>query len=122
MALSPAVARWELALRLRQRRLELGIGAASITKALEVSPAYWSHIENERNLLPKGKLEQLLDILEIDDTEQNELMELREAARGRGWWTKYTTLFGDLLLRYYGLESGAQTIRTYESVLMPGLL
>ncbi|GAA5101563.1 DUF5753 domain-containing protein [Nocardia iowensis] len=122
MALSPAVALWELALRLRQRRLELGIGAASITKALEVSPAYWSHIENERNLLPKGKLEQLLDILEIDDTEQNELMELREAARGRGWWTKYTTLFGDLLLRYYGLESGAQTIRTYESVLMPGLL
>ncbi|WP_405160324.1 helix-turn-helix domain-containing protein [Nocardia sp. NBC_01499] len=122
MALSPAVARWELALRLRQRRLELGFGAASITKALDVSPAYWSHIENERNLLPKGKLEQLLDILEIDDSEQNELMELREAARGRGWWTKYTALFGDLLLRYYGLESGAQTIRTYESVLMPGLL
>jgi hypothetical protein len=122
MALSPAVARWELALRLRQRRLELGIGASSITKALDVSPAYWSHIENERNLLPKDKLEQLLDILEIDDKEQDELLGLREAAKGRGWWTRYSTLFGDDIMRYYGMEWGAECIRTYESVLMPGLL
>lgn len=122
MALSPAVARWELALRLRQRRLELGLGAAAITRALDVSPAYWSHIENERNLLPREKLEQLLDLLEIDTGEHDELMALREAAQGRGWWTRYSGLFGESQLRYYGLEWGAQVIRTYESVLMPGLL
>ncbi|MFQ6393709.1 Scr1 family TA system antitoxin-like transcriptional regulator [Nocardia sp. KC 131] len=122
MALSPAVARWELALRLRRRRLELGIGASVITKALDVSPAYWSHIENERNLLPKDKLEQLLDILEIDDKERGELLFLRDSAKGRGWWTRYSTMFGDDVMRYYGLEWGAECIRTYESVLMPGLL
>ncbi|MEU2033095.1 DUF5753 domain-containing protein [Nocardia amamiensis] len=122
MALSPAVARWELALRLRQRRLELGIGAASITRALDVSAAYWSHIENERNLLPKDKLEQLLDILEIDRSEQRELLALREAAKRRGWWSRYSALFGDEILRYYGMEWGAESIRTYESVMMPGLL
>lgn len=122
MALSPAVARWELALRLRQRRLELGIGAASITRALDVSAAYWSHIENERNLLPKDKLEQLLDILEIDRSEQRELLALREAAKRRGWWSRYSALFGDEILRYYGMEWGAESIRTYESIMMPGLL
>ncbi|WP_406267131.1 helix-turn-helix domain-containing protein [Nocardia sp. NBC_00881] len=122
MARSPAVARWELALRLRQRRLELGIGAASLTKALGVSAAYWSHIENERNLLPKDKLEQLLDILEIDQSEQRELLALRENAKRRGWWSRYSALFGDEILRYYGLEWGAESIRTYESGMMPGLL
>ncbi|MEU7765928.1 helix-turn-helix transcriptional regulator [Nocardia sp. NPDC049190] len=122
MAPSPAVARWELALRLRQRRLELGIGAASLTRALDVSAAYWSHIENERNLLPKAKLEQLLDILEIDPSEQRELLALRETAKGRGWWSRYSALFGDEILRYYGMEWGAESIRTYESVMMPGLL
>ncbi|BDU02827.1 DUF5753 domain-containing protein [Nocardia sputorum] len=122
MALSPAVARWELALRLRQRRLELGIGAASITRALDVSAAYWSHIENERNLLPKDKLERLLDILEIDADEQRELLTLRETARGRGWWSRYSALFGDDILRYYGMEWGAESIRTYEGLMMPGLL
>lgn len=122
MALSPAVARWELARRLRQRRLGLGIGAVSITKALDVSPAYWSHIENERNLLPKDKLDQLLDVLDLDDAEQGELHELREAAKGRGWWSRYTALFGDELLRYYGLEWGAAAVRSYEGVFMPGLL
>ncbi|MER7452272.1 Scr1 family TA system antitoxin-like transcriptional regulator [Nocardia beijingensis] len=122
MALSPAVARWELALRLRQRRLELGIGASSITRALDVSAAYWSHIENERNLLPKDKLERLLSILEIDADEQRELLALREAARVRGWWSRYSALFGEDILRYYGMEWGAETIRTYESLMMPGLL
>ncbi|MGK8468911.1 helix-turn-helix domain-containing protein [Nocardia cyriacigeorgica] len=122
MTSSPGVARWELALRLRRRRLDLGIGASFITKALNVSAAYWSHIENERNLLPEGKLEQLLDILEIDEDERDELLALREAARTRGWWTRYSALFSDQLLRYYGLEWGARSIRTFESVLMPGLL
>ncbi len=87
-----------------------------------MSAAYWSHIENERNLLPKDKLEQLLDILEIDRSEQRELLALREAAKRRGWWSRYSALFGDEILRYYGMEWGAESIRTYESIMMPGLL
>ncbi|MFC8044212.1 helix-turn-helix domain-containing protein [Nocardia sp. NPDC057353] len=122
MPLSPAVARWELARRLRQRRLELGIGAAAITRQLDVSAAYWSHIENERNLVPEDKLEQLLDILEIDESEQHELLALRDAARLRGWWAAHPGLFDEELTRYYGMEWGAHTIRSYESVMMPGLL
>lgn len=122
MPLSPAVARWELARRLRQRRLELGIGAAAITTLLDVSAAYWSHIENERNLVPEDKLEQLLDILEIDESEQHELLALRDAARGRGWWAAHPGLFDEELTRYYGMEWGAHRIRSYESVMMPGLL
>ncbi|WP_225725517.1 MULTISPECIES: helix-turn-helix transcriptional regulator [unclassified Nocardia] len=122
MPTSPIVARWELALRLRQRREELGLSPASITKKLGLSPAYLSHIENERNLMSEDKLRPLLDVLDIDMSEQEELLALHAIAKGRGWWNRYTATFGTELIRLFGLEYGAHTIRVFESVAIPGLL
>src|SRR5262245_45197639 len=119
---SPTLASWELGLRLRQRREQLGVEVKTITERLGFSRNYWSAVENERKILSAEKLPQVLDLLEYDDEERAELTELREAARQRGWWSSYSALFGSELLRYYGLEHGAQTIRTYESLLIPGLL
>jgi transcriptional regulator with XRE-family HTH domain len=120
--LSPTVASWELALRLRQRRDQLGIEVQAITAALGFSRNYWSAIENERKILAEDKLKILMDVFEYDSEEQRELLELRAAARQRGWWTRYSALFADETLRLFGLEDGAETIRTYESLLIPGLL
>ncbi len=119
---SPTVASWELGLRLRQRREQVGIEVKTITERLGFSRAYWSAIENERKILSEDKLATVLDLLEFDDDEQRELLELREAAKRRGWWARFSALFSDELLRLYGLEHGAQSIRTYESLLIPGLL
>lgn len=119
---SPTVARWELGLRLRQRREQLGTDVATITQRLNFSRNYWSAIENERKILSAEKLRTLLDLYEFDTDEQQELLELREAAKQRGWWSRYSGLFSDELLRLYGLEHGAYGIRTYESLLIPGWL
>ncbi|WP_327142330.1 Scr1 family TA system antitoxin-like transcriptional regulator [Nocardia sp. NBC_01327] len=119
---SPIVARWELMLRLRERRLELDIGPAAIAKKLRISSGYWSHIEGERNLLSEDKLRVLLHWLEFDDDEKRELLQLRVVARQRAWWSHYSGLFGADQLRLIGLEHGAQTIQTYETVVFPGLL
>jgi transcriptional regulator with XRE-family HTH domain len=119
---SATVAGWELALRLRERRMELGIEVKTITDRLGFTRNYWSAVENERKILSAEKLAQLLDLMEFDKDEQGELLGLREAARRRGWWVGYSALFRDELLRYIGLEHGAQNIRTYESLLIPGLL
>jgi len=119
---SPIVARWEIALRLRQRREELGLAPAAITKQLGLSQAYLSHIENERNLMSEDKLRPLMTVLEIDEDEQNELLAVHAVAKGRGWWSRYSAIFNDELMRLHGLEHGAQSIRVHESVLMPGLL
>lgn len=83
---------------------------------------YWSAVENDRKILTPEKLATLLTIFEFDEDEKQELMELREAAKERGWWTRYSALFGEQVFRYYGLEHGAQAIRTYENLLIPGLL
>ncbi len=119
---SPVVARWELMLRLRERRKELDISPAVIAKQLGISSGYWAHIEGERNLLSEGKLMRLLPMLEFDEAETQELLGLRLAAKERGWWSKYAGLMGTELMRLYGLEHGADSIRTFESVVVPGLL
>jgi transcriptional regulator with XRE-family HTH domain len=119
---SPTVASWELALRLRQRREELGMDVPAITALLGFSRNYWSAVENERKILAVDKLKLVLNGFEFDEEEQRELLEVREAAKLRGWWARYTALFGEDTLRFYGLEHGAQSIRTYDSLLIPGLL
>ncbi|WP_084532383.1 helix-turn-helix domain-containing protein, partial [Nocardia miyunensis] len=120
--LSPVVARWELMLRLRERRKDLGVTPATIAKRLHISSGYWAHIEGERNLLSEAKLKQLLPLLEFDQAETQELLDLRLAAKERGWWAQYSGLMGTELMRLYGLEHGAVSIRTFESVVIPGLL
>ncbi len=119
---SPTVASWELGLRLRQRRVQLGVEVKTITDRLGFSRNYWSAVENKRKILAAEQLQRVLDLLEYDDEERAELTVLREAARQRGWWSAYSALFSDELLRLYGLEHGAQSIRTYDNLLIPGLL
>ena len=118
---SPTVASWELSLRLRERRIELGVDVSTITARLGFTRNYWSAVENERRSLTEEKLDLLLDLLEYDDAERAELFELRERSRGRGWWTAYSALYGEELQRFHGLEHGAQSIRSYEGII-PGLL
>ncbi|MCP2262657.1 Helix-turn-helix domain-containing protein [Streptoalloteichus tenebrarius] len=120
--MSPTVATWELALRLRQRREQLGMEVATLATSLGFTRNYWSAVENERKILSVEKLTKALSLLEFDVDEQRELLELREFAKQRGWWANYSALFTNELGRFYGLEQGAQSIRTYESMLVPGLL
>lgn len=120
--MSPTVASWELNLRLKARRVEIGMDVAVICKTLGFTRNYWSAVENDRKILAADKLDRLLDLLEYDKDEKRELLNLREEAKNRGWWTAYSALFDDEILRLFGLEHGAQAVRTYESLLIPGLL
>ncbi|WP_246868524.1 DUF5753 domain-containing protein [Saccharopolyspora sp. ASAGF58] len=94
----------------------------TITDLLGFSRNYWSAVENERKILAEDKLRSVLDAFDFDDEEQRELLALRATSKERGWWARYSALFGEELLRFYGLEHGAHSIRTYESLLIPGLL
>lgn len=119
---SPVVAAWELALRLRQRRDEMGVEVKTITQRLGFTRNYWSAVENERKILSEESLLKLVDLLEYDDEEREELLELRAAAKGRAWWMRYGGVLSSELQRLIGLEAGADRVRYYESLLIPGLL
>ncbi|NNH72981.1 helix-turn-helix domain-containing protein [Nocardia uniformis] len=123
MALSsPTVARWELAIRLRQRLDLLGIKAPALCKEVGITPAYWSHVMTGRSVPTEEKLNQVLGVLEFPAEERPEVLELRAAAKESGRWARFSALFGDELMRLYGLEHGSHSIREYEGVLVPAML
>ncbi|WP_405160788.1 helix-turn-helix domain-containing protein [Nocardia sp. NBC_01499] len=119
---SPTVARWELAIRLRQQLELLGIKVPALCKVVGFTPAYWSHVMTGRSVFTEEKLEQLLDHLEFSDADRSELRDLRAAAKEPGRWAPYSALFGDELMRLYGLEHGAHSLRVHEAVLVPAML
>jgi transcriptional regulator with XRE-family HTH domain len=119
---SSTVARWELARRLTARRKSLGIDHKTIARRLDFTRNYWSAVENERTLLSQEKLEEVIDLFEFDDEAADELRELRELGRSRGWWQAYGNSYDENGLRLIALEYGASQIREYESMAVPGLL
>jgi transcriptional regulator with XRE-family HTH domain len=116
------VANWELVIRLRERREQLGITVNDITNELNFTRNWWSAIENERRLIPEPTLVTVFDILKFTEQERHELLELREEATKNGWWNNYSALFSGELRRLFGLEQGAQGVREFETLLIPGLL
>jgi transcriptional regulator with XRE-family HTH domain len=119
---SPTVARWELVLRLRELREQRGFDSATFAKRVGFTPANWSHVEKGRRVLTTNTIGPVLALLEVDTEEKEELLALLEASKQRGWWTKSSALIGPELQRLYGMESGAQSIRSYDSSIVPGLL
>ncbi|MQY23866.1 helix-turn-helix domain-containing protein [Nocardia macrotermitis] len=119
---SPTVARWELAIRLRQRLELMGVKVPALCKEVGFTPAYWSHMMTGRSVPTEDKLRQVLDQLEFPADEYPDMFELRTAAKEAGRWSRFSALFGDELMRLFGLEQGAHSIRGHESALIPAML
>ncbi|WP_067695440.1 Scr1 family TA system antitoxin-like transcriptional regulator [Nocardia jejuensis] len=119
---SPTVARWELVIRLRELRELRGFDSATFAKRVGFTPANWSHVEKARRVLTVNTIGPVLELLEVDGEERAELLELLDASKERGWWAKSSALIGAELQRYYGMEFGAEAIRSYDSLVVPGLL
>ncbi|BCK59359.1 DUF5753 domain-containing protein [Nocardia wallacei] len=120
--LSPTVARWELVLRLRELRERRGFDSATFAKRVGFTPANWSHVEKGRRVLTLTTIGPVLDLLEVGDGDRDELLSLLTASKDRGWWAKASAVLGPELQRYYGMEYGADSIRSYDSLVVPGLL
>ncbi|MGW4244423.1 Scr1 family TA system antitoxin-like transcriptional regulator [Nocardia sp. NPDC004722] len=119
---SPTVARWELVLRLRELREQCGFDSATFAKRVGFTPANWSHVEKGRRVLTANTIGPVLELLEVEGEEREELLELLALSKERGWWAKSSALIGPELQRYYGMELGAESIRSYDSLVVPGLL
>lgn len=118
--LSPVVASYELAFRLRARRLELGLAVRDLAKELGFTPNYWSGVENNRSVLAEDRLRAAVRVLDFGPDEAAELLALRGAAKERAWWNQPMLI--DVVQQLYGLEDGAERIRAFEGVVVSGLL
>ncbi|MES0833641.1 helix-turn-helix domain-containing protein [Nocardiopsis tropica] len=128
MAKSPTLRRRRLSRRLRELREAKGYTSTFVTaEAKRRGKGKWSRgkltrIENNEWLRPSpGDVEDLLDIYDVTDPEERAAyITLTKQARQSGWWVGYADVLGKGA--YVGLELEASLIRTYEALVIPGLL
>lgn len=116
--------RW-LGNRLEALRREVGLSLKDASRAAQRSTASLSRIENGLVALPARDVGPLLDAYEIRDESVREALttvakDVEEERRG--WWVEHAASLNASYLDLVRLESTAQSIRTYETSLIPGLL
>ncbi|WP_433317042.1 helix-turn-helix domain-containing protein [Micromonospora sp. CA-269861] len=119
---SPTFVRFQLGAQLRRAREEASVTAEQAADVIEVSASTLRRIEAGRVGIKAPALNALLDRYGVADAElRNTLLSMAKTGKQRGWWAKY----GDLpssYRQYIGLESAAEEVQNFETLVVPGLL
>src|SRR6202451_3722239 len=119
----PTVLRILLGTQLRRLREARGITAQEAARAIRGSESKISRIELGRNAVREIDIADLLSLYGISDrTEREQLLSLASRANQPGWWQQYQDVLPAWFQSYIGLEESAESIRSYDSQFVPGLL
>ena len=119
---SPTLRRRRLSAELKHAREEVKITSANAAKSLGWAAGKLSMIENaETQKVKADDLDKMLDLYQVTDPGKREALHaLARDAKVRGWWSKYKEVFGPQSLPDF--EAEASAIRTFEGLVIPGLL
>ncbi|AJF65684.1 helix-turn-helix domain-containing protein [Streptomyces vietnamensis] len=117
---NPTVRRRRLGQELRKLREAKNMTAEQVAERLLVSQSKISRLENGRRSISQRDVRDLCGVYEVDDERMvDSLMQMAKDSRQQGWWHA----FGDIPYSVYiGLETDAESLRMYESQIIPGLL
>jgi transcriptional regulator with XRE-family HTH domain len=119
----PTVLRILLGTQLRRLRESRGITAQQAAKAIRASESKISRMELGRNAVREVDIADLLSLYGVTDvTEREQLLGLASQANEPGWWHSYQDVLPTWFQAYIGLEESAESIRSYDSQFVPGLL
>lgn len=120
---TPTVRRRRLGMELRRLREGRGFGIEDAAKHLECSTSKISRLETAKAAVRVRDVRDLLDFYGLEDTEQRELLldMARTAKEQRGWWTDVGVLPAGLET-YVAFESEAESLRSFQPLLISGLL
>jgi transcriptional regulator with XRE-family HTH domain len=122
-ASGPTVLRILLGTQLRRLREARGITAQQAAKAIRASESKISRIELGRNAFREVDIADLLTLYGVSDIgEREQLLSLASQANQPGWWHRYQDILPGWFQAYIGLEESAESIRSYDSQFVPGLL
>ncbi|MGW7412015.1 helix-turn-helix domain-containing protein [Streptomyces sp. NPDC054863] len=111
---------------LRRLREAAGMTTNQAAEALDCTKGKISRIENGRVAVRLPDLAAMLLAYEVTSPElRNRLSTLaRKANRRRreGWWNQYASVLADTYRDYIALEDTADSIRSFQAQLVPGLL
>ncbi|HEX8860807.1 MAG TPA: helix-turn-helix transcriptional regulator [Actinomycetes bacterium] len=118
---NPTLLRRRLAAELRRLRDAAGLGIDEVAAHLCCSPSKVSRVETGRVAAMQRDVKDMLDLYRVAGERREALLELaRQARRKEDWWDAY----GDFpnVRTYTAYERVANSIRIWQSMLVPGLL
>jgi transcriptional regulator with XRE-family HTH domain len=120
---APTVLRILLGTQLRRLRESRGISAQDAARAIRGSESKISRIELGRNAVREVDIADLLNLYGITDpVEREQLLTLASQANQQGWWHRYQDVLPGWFQSYIGLEESAESIRSFDTQFVPGLL
>ncbi|WP_182882130.1 helix-turn-helix domain-containing protein [Microbispora sp. H10949] len=118
----PTVRRRRLAGELRRLRERKELTLEDAAERLGWSAAKVSRIETARVGITSPDLTRMLDLYELADDRRAGLHALARTARTRGWWDAYADSLPSDYSAYIQLEADAAFIRSYDGMIVHGLL
>lgn len=120
----PTVRRRRLGMALRRLRDSAEMTLEQASEAAGVSAPYVSRIERAQVAARVKVIRALLDAYGADEQTSTELLEIAGEAGRRGWWHRYRrdNLIPPEYAALIQFEATASEIRTFEPMIIPGLL
>lgn len=116
---SPTLRKRRLVSELRRLREAASLTIEEVGERLECSASKISRIETGRVGVSPRDVRDMLTAYGADDATLEELVQLAREARRKAWWDE----FGDIVPgRYVGFEADAEALRSYQGLMIPGLL
>jgi transcriptional regulator with XRE-family HTH domain len=108
-----------LGAELRRRREAAGVTIDGVAEKLECSASKISRIETGQSGVSSREVRDILAAYQVEGGQAEALVEMAREAKQRGWWQLYGTV---LTSAYVGLEAAAAELRSFEPLVIPGLL
>jgi transcriptional regulator with XRE-family HTH domain len=119
----PGVLRIRLGLRLRRLREARGITAQQAAKAIRGSDSKISRIELGRHAAREIDVSDLLTLYGVTDPDEREaLLSLASQALAPPWWQRSADVLPPWFQAYLGVEEAAESVQSYDTHFVPGLL
>lgn len=122
---SPTASLGRLNRILRQLREHDGRTQPQVANALGWSTQKVGNLENGNATKPQvSVVNQLLDAYGdlVGSAHRELILNLVRQSRERGWWWQYRDVLTDTYATYIGTEYGAEVVRNYEPLFIPGML
>lgn len=119
---APAASRRKLGILLRQLREDNELTGEATAKALRIRSPKIYRVEGGKVVPTQAELNKLMNLYQVGDERREILLQLASEARRKGWYESYESVIPPKFDTYVGLESDAASLRSYEPLLIHGLL
>ncbi|HEV7762567.1 MAG TPA: helix-turn-helix transcriptional regulator [Acidimicrobiales bacterium] len=115
--------RRKLGIELRRLREAVKMTADEAAEQLELSASTISRSETGKVNVHPRDVDAMLRIYGLTDERKREaLLALARKSRERGWWHAYRNVLAPDVVSHISIEDGANQIRSFQTMLVPGLL